>query len=1152
MKQILPILFGLIIIFLSTISEAAKCTTVVSGTIHGDTSGSYVQSGGAALFGGTGCTGNGGLMAAGDDLEVATGTVLTIDDSFGSSGTMLTGTWTVDNGGQLNFGYNSKSPMTKQFIVYHSGLIVYHSGSDGILQGKVLTPGAAPGDIRYWTTTASDCTTGSAASSQNIMLHFGGTTNGSAIQPVLPWKLCTSSCGIDDIHAGNGTTLPPTFLYVDFQKETTYGGSANDTGMGQLVDQAGQWLEVKQIATCDGASVPNTIVLGTPQLGLLKGQYWFGADGTTTTQTPEHATTADAGRGEEFTQSTTGPHARAGSGVSGPGYYYRNAIGENTTWDVQQPVANHPETYPVRRRMSLDGNVRWEILVDTASFSSRREGEGFLACLPEQTNFNPQSERWCARIVETQAGVNTEAGGTRNSNILVVDNDPVGIVRPGDVLNVYTVRLAPGDRLIPVNPIQLTGANLANGVLRAEEGSLFGHTYPIFAFRNFQGGLGNQSLSFSNPATPVSPPLQLSYVLNDQVGDAITGREEGIDIWIGTNDVSGTTSVANGPLLDHIECRSSNERPIGGGVLDRVGDGTTGVQNDVYGDFCMQFQTKNYIGGGSPDTWKGTSVAKVRCETMAECIQTQSGFTDACPGGIMIQDMIATNSRNASTINNIQGNDMIELAGGLYRNCAVDRVAIIGNSSGTGLMLRNRIFKDSGAGGADANALDPGHSAFLWVSSVAIAGMNIHAPTSADNFDYRTFQSGIATSSGAGSIGVTNYYLSGTVGNQQASYRYGAMVDWLPSSNAGSEGNFTLPGAGFCQNLYGHFQIGGGPVSLGNTDGTGCDPAQSYLLQDNTILNEGMQGEGETSTQTYFFGTANLANASPLAIDIEHNLFALSPYGLPTSTVFDFQGTGASCGGGCTYVPVSNLLIDHDVIVSLYGSGSPFALIKAKSTGLTAGHARIGPDLFVTTVNTQTAAGGNSPAGTSWLPQCQNGAGTVFSDINACTMADTYASCGSGAQCTGWSKNAAYASFDWTNLTVPGGTQNVQGGTVIALNAQPPLSDFRWNWISIPPVTDSGTTSPLTNPIYNLSAACMNSPTPATGANEACDAVASLPNWSGPYVYDWPLAWMTVRPVPGFRRTAPQSKFIPHYMAVRSQLQGLAGGGGSNVLPIAH
>jgi len=385
--------------------------------------------------------------------------------------------------------------------------------------------------------------------------------------------------------------------------------------------------------------------------------------------------------------------------------------------------------------------------------------------------------------------------------------------------------------------------------------------------------------------------------------------------------------------------------------------------------------------------------------------------------------------------------------------------------------------------------------------------------------------------------------LSGTVGNRQASYRYGAMTDWLPASNAGAEGDFTLPGSEFCQNLFGHFQIGGRPVAPAGADGTGCDSTKPYLLQDNTILNIGVQGEGG-STQSYFFSTTNLTYASPLSIDFEHNLFALSPYGVPAYTAFDFQGTGAG-----NYVPVSNLLIDHDVIVSLYASGSPFALIKAKSTGLTAGQARIGPDLFVTTTNTQTSAGGNSPAGTSWLPQCQNGAGTVFSDINACTMADTYASCGSGAQCTGWSKNAAYASVDWTNLTVPGGTQNVQGGTVIALNAQPPLTDFRWNWISIPPVTDSGTTSPLTNPIYNLSAACMNSPTPATGANEACDAVASLPNWSGPYVYDWPLAWMTVRPVPGLRRTAPQRNQIPAYMAARASVSGLSGTGSGHGMP---
>jgi hypothetical protein len=57
---------------------------------------------------------------------------------------------------------------------------------------------------------------------------------------------------------------------------------------------------------------------------------------------------------------------------------------------------------------------------------------------------------------------------------------------------------------------------------------------------------------------------------------------------------------------------------------------------------------------------------------------------------------------------------------------------------------------------------------------------------------------------------------------------------------------------------------------------------------------------------------------------------------------------------------------------------------------------------------------------------------------------------------------------------------------------------------------------------------------PPACATGGCDAAEAAPRWAGPVVYDWPFAWATVDPVPGFRRTAPRTEFLPGYLAARA------------------
>jgi hypothetical protein len=58
---------------------------------------------------------------------------------------------------------------------------------------------------------------------------------------------------------------------------------------------------------------------------------------------------------------------------------------------------------------------------------------------------------------------------------------------------------------------------------------------------------------------------------------------------------------------------------------------------------------------------------------------------------------------------------------------------------------------------------------------------------------------------------------------------------------------------------------------------------------------------------------------------------------------------------------------------------------------------------------------------------------------------------------------------------------------------------------------------------------------------ETCSVEDAMPEWSGPIAYEWPFAWITLDPVPGFRRTKPQSQYIPSCLR---EAAGVSGGGG--------
>jgi len=74
------------------------------------------------------------------------------------------------------------------------------------------------------------------------------------------------------------------------------------------------------------------------------------------------------------------------------------------------------------------------------------------------------------------------------------------------------------------------------------------------------------------------------------------------------------------------------------------------------------------------------------------------------------------------------------------------------------------------------------------------------------------------------------------------------------------------------------------------------------------------------------------------------------------------------------------------------------------------------------------------------------------------------------------------------------------------------------------------TVSPTTFAVQGLGAGVL----PQACATANCDFLEAAPRWAGPVVYDWPLAWATVDPVPGFRRTAPRAEFLPTRLVERA------------------
>jgi hypothetical protein len=117
----------------------------------------------------------------------------------------------------------------------------------------------------------------------------------------------------------------------------------------------------------------------------------------------------------------------------------------------------------------------------------------------------------------------------------------------------------------------------------------------------------------------------------------------------------------------------------------------------------------------------------------------------------------------------------------------------------------------------------------------------------------------------------------------------------------------------------------------------------------------------------------------------------------------------------------------------------------------------------------------------------------AFADIANAIVVDALAPGGDGRAETGWTRGVEFE----------GGSSVGEGFSVVGLGTG------------------------------ELPAACANAHEPDLEARVVCDFAEAAPRWSGPVAYDWPLAWATVDPVPGFRRTVPREEFLPAYLALR-------------------
>ena len=938
---------------------------------------------------------------------------------------------------------------------------------------------------------APDLTTftsdGSTPSSTDITLDYGNVIAAGA---TLPWELCASGCANPwtSIHpAYDG--VPATYVYIEWDKLTAYGVPH--------LSPSGQYDST--LVDAQGMFLPVVRVAGAafsvrlPTLGNLHGANHFGADGVVIPTADSTGTLQSNGSGGDRCPQCLTKTAPAG---------LRQGVDQTPDGGGAAVASDYNGAYLRNAVLPAETPNAWVVKDVARTFNA--DGKVKMELLVDDASFTHRRsfEGFLACDPQSQGDASVPYDPASETWCARIVSSEDHIQRPNsaacsgssycDSIEVWSdprsgVRV--GDRLNVYYARVAPADHIVPMNLHLVQGANQQNgSLQIDAASRLGISAPLRALRFDGNGT--ASGVEFLHVGNPGFAmDAVLFEHIGT-AWSSINNVAVRVVLPAGVSAGPTLTRIQCRWPNSTSIL-------TGF--NVLGDFCVLFSAVNSSYYPNPDTWTGTKLRKIRTDGYPNSVNMDAGVYTDCPDGLLLQDLLFVHGRLAGTMEGSWNTEMLEYQGAT-NGCDSDRIAEIGATSGAPFISRDagnpggwRTTVTSVAiAGVNSKAAPQDFDAWAHGMTVDLVGVNNHGPNG-----FRVVNA------------ITNAYVHDLVGEVD----YLAHVGWFPEMVLRSGASAGVPGFSGCQDDVGLFSIGGlngGSLGWNNTSGTDqgqrCQPDKTVHVLDAYIINMQPNPPDPGEYPSFqFLSTTAAAGVLPAAVVIDS--FVLAGSATDTGIRFFAQGSNA----------IGQLTIDNGTLFSLNANaGGPLNAFIVSQNDFT--KVRIGPNLFAGTTGSSTTS-------------C---ASDVFANPRGCVVTDAAACGGSPAGCgaasSGWQEGPGVAFFGAT--TNPG--NDVWDPRFLSFS---PLSS------SLP---YSSACQNTTNP--DGSAASPSTDPPAI---EPCNFGAASPRWSGPMSYDWPFAWMTVDPIPGYHRTGPRLEYVPAILQARLPCQDGIDNDGDGLIDLA-
>lgn len=334
-----------------------------------------------------------------------------------------------------------------------------------------------------------------------------------------------------------------------------------------------------------------------------------------------------------------------------------------------------------------EGKIRYETIIDIADNPFNADGEfsGFLAC-------KAGTDR-CARMVYTEADYAT------TQEMFTTLADPRKLWAAGEQLDIYHIRLFPGNKLTPINPVKVT--KTANGTADAmivNEGSqLFTIENLWFenAWANHVPGQRNGVLAVQNGLTTDRKEIRQIYFSGCDAPDIIATGNSSAATCLSIENLDTVSSGLDVPDGDRIQNLHISD--IYFAFAQVLVDFATNPTAEAFANFAIQFleepsqrisveATWLGTGGRLVSDWQNVTMRRIRIEGVSGPItDAGAGRINNCEDGLFMQDILVMHARTAKPRDaNHGGEDQIELFPNT-QTCGVDRLTVMRSNVGTGI-----------------------------------------------------------------------------------------------------------------------------------------------------------------------------------------------------------------------------------------------------------------------------------------------------------------------------------------------------------------------------------------------------------------------------------------------------------------------------------